>query len=98
MSINGKFVTSLITSLQPTTELRLSIAFSSFDPTAAVCTQPNPGKKMAKTPLKTDLELLARLESTNPLVPLPPKKARNPQIAHAPKRNHGLSAAEKKVA
>ena len=51
MSINSKFVTSLITSLQPTTELRLSIAFSSFDPTAAVCTQPNPGKN-GKDPIK----------------------------------------------
>ena len=97
ISIKCKFVTPLITSLQPTTKLRLSIAFSSFDPTAAVCTQPKSGN-MAKTPLKTDLELLARLESSNPLLPLPPKKARNPQIAHAPKRNHGLSTAEKKVA
>ena len=54
-------------------------------------------KKMAKSPLRTDLELLGRLTSKNPLLPLPDPKQRNPQIAHAPKRNHGLSTAEKKV-
>ena len=52
---------------------------------------------MAKSPLRTDLELLGRLTSKNPLLPLPDPKQRNPQIAHAPKRNHGLSTAEKKV-
>merc|ERR1711953_62494 len=55
-------------------------------------------KKMAKSPLRTDLELLGRLTSKNPLLPLPDPKQRNPQIAHAPKRNHGLSTAEKKKA
>ena len=54
-------------------------------------------KKMAKSPLRTDLELLGRLTSKNPLLPLPDPKQRHPQIAHAPKRNHGLSTAEKKV-
>ena len=52
---------------------------------------------MAKSPLRTDLELLGRLTSKNPLLPLPDPKQRNPQIAHAPKRNHGLSTAEKRV-
>ena len=52
---------------------------------------------MAKSPLRTDLELLGRLTSKNPLLPLPDPKQRHPQIAHAPKRNHGLSTAEKKV-
>jgi len=53
---------------------------------------------MAKSPLRTDLELLGRLTSKNPLLPLPDPKQRHPQIAHAPKRNHGLSTAEKKKA
>ena len=54
---------------------------------------------MSECPLRTDTELLTRLTSHNPLIPLPMRSwpNRNPKIAHAPKRNHGLSAEGKQV-
>ena len=54
---------------------------------------------MSECPLRTDTELLTRLTSHNPLIPLPTRSwpNRNPKIAHAPKRNHGLSAEGKQV-
>eukprot|EP00093_Oithona_nana_P015120 15120.XXX_1029661_1036037_1 [CDS] Oithona nana genome sequencing. len=55
---------------------------------------------MSECPLRTDTELLTRLTSHNPLIPLPMRSwpNRNPKIAHAPKRNHGLSAEGKQKA
>lgn len=55
---------------------------------------------MSECPLRTDTELLTRLTSHNPLIPLPTRSwpNRNPKIAHAPKRNHGLSAEGKQKA
>ena len=55
------------------------------------------GKIMSECPLRTDTEHWKRLTSANPLIPLPNAQLRNPKIAHAPKRNHGLSAEGKQV-
>ena len=52
---------------------------------------------MSECPLRTDTGLLTRLTSHNPLIPLPNAQLRNPKIAHAPKRNHGLTAEGKQV-
>ena len=52
---------------------------------------------MSECPLRTDTELLTRLTSHNPLIPLPIAQQRNAKIAHAPKRNHGLSVEGKQV-
>ena len=53
------------------TAQRLSIALSSW---ADCILQPGKKKMAAKSPLRTDLELLAKLTSQNPLIPLPPTK------------------------
>ena len=76
-SINGKFGTSLITSLQPTTELRLSIAFSSFNPTAAVCTQPNLGKN-GKDPIKDRPWIVGKARESQSFGSLASKKGQKP--------------------
>ena len=52
---------------------------------------------MSEAPLRTDTQLLERLTSHNPLVPLPKPRSRDAEIAHAPKRTHGLSREGKKV-
>ena len=52
---------------------------------------------MSECPLKADTELLARLNSHNPLIPLPLPRQRNPSIIHAPKRTHGLTKEGQKV-
>merc|ERR1719273_704321 len=53
---------------------------------------------MSEAPLRTDTQLLERLTSHNPLVPLPKPRSRDAEIAHAPKRTHGLSREGKKKA